>query len=289
MISLSSLFVSAKLDDVTKKRIVFGLIILVILIMAGFLLWRFVINPQKALLTVETQPVSQVFINGELAGKTPYKGEFEEHEVDLKLVPESFEQALMPYEAKIFLSSGVETIVRREFGAEEGMSQGEEISFEKEGGRKVSLAVVSVPEGASVFIDQKYVDLSPVKHQDIESGIHQITLQAEGYKDRSFSVQLIPGYGLTAFVELAGLPQEQAEDTRENKSEQEESRLVVIKDTPTGFLRVRKEASMQASEVTQVKPGEEYEFLDSVDGWYKIRINEETTGWISQEYAKFKE
>lgn len=273
----------------TKKRIVLGIIILAILAMAGFLLWRFVVNPPKALLVVETQPASQVFVNGEQVGKTPYEGEFEEHEIDLKLVPESFEQALMPYDAKIFLTPGVETIVRREFGAEEGMSQGEEISFEKEGGGNVSLAVVSAPDGASVFIDKNYIDLAPVKHTDIDPGIHQITLQAEGYKERSFSVQLIQGYSLMAFVELARLPQEQNAEIRANETEDARVEVVVIGQTPTGFLRVRQEASTEAPEVTQVKPGEEYKLLESQEGWYEIQIDEETTGWVSQEYARLKE
>lgn len=253
------------------------------------MLWRFVVNSPKALLVVETQPASQVFVNGEQVGKTPYEGEFEEHEIDLKLVPESFEQALMPYDAKIFLTPGVETIVRREFGAEEGMSQGEEISFEKEGGGNVSLAVVSAPDGASVFIDKNYIDLAPVKHTDIDPGIHQITLQAEGYKERSFSVQLIQGYSLMAFVELARLPQEQNAEIRANETEDARVEVVVIGQTPTGFLRVRQEASTEAPEVTQVKPGEEYKLLESQEGWYEIQIDEETTGWVSQEYARLKE
>ncbi len=282
----------AKLGDVRKKRFIFIAIFLLVLALVAFLVWRFVINPAKAMLVVETDPVSQVFVNGEQVGKTPYEGEFEEHEIDLKLVPESFEQALMPYETKVFLTSGVETIVRREFGAEEGMSQGEEISFEKEANGNVSLSVVSVPEGASLYVDQNYIDLTPVKYNDLDPGIHVIMLQAEGYKERSFSVQLISGYSLTAYVEMAKVPEEEAQtDEAKDGEEIDENaeELVVILDTPTGFLRVRAEASTGAPEITQVKPGEEYLLLDKQEDWYEIQIDEETTGWISSQYATLKE
>jgi len=289
---LSSFFVFAKLGDVTKKRILFGLFFLASLILVGFLVWRFVINPPKALLVVETEPPSQVFVNGEQVGKTPFEGEFEENEIDLKLVPESFEQALMPYEAKVFLTSGVETIVRRQFGAEEGMSQGEELSFEKQANGSVSLSIVSVPDGASVYVDQNYVDLAPVKYEDVGPGIHQVTLQAEGYKERSFSVQLVAGYGLTAFVEMARTPQEEPqEETASSEAEAQEEQIVVILDTPTGFLRVREEASTTASEIAQVEPEEEYVLLATSEDedWYEIQLDEEETGWISADYAELKQ
>lgn len=289
---MSSFFVFAKLGDVTKKRILFGLFFLASLILVGFLVWRFVINPPKALLVVETEPPSQVFVNGEQVGKTPFEGEFEENEIDLKLVPESFEQALMPYEAKVFLTSGVETIVRRQFGAEEGMSQGEELSFEKQANGSVSLSIVSVPDGASVYVDQNYVDLAPVKYEDVGPGIHQVTLQAEGYKERSFSVQLVAGYGLTAFVEMARTPQEEPqEETASSEAEAQEEQIVVILDTPTGFLRVREEASTTASEIAQVEPEEEYVLLATSEDedWYEIQLDEEETGWISADYAELKQ
>lgn len=288
---MSRLFVFAKLGDVRKKRFFFGVVFLIILALIAFFIWRFIINPSKAKLVVETEPVSQVFVNGEQVGKTPFEGEFEEREIDLKLVPESFEQALMPYEAKVFLTSGVETIVRREFGAEEGMSQGEEISFEKEANGNVSLSIVSVPEGTSLYVDQNYIDLTPVKYNDLDPGIHEVTLRAEGYKERSFSVQLIPGYGLTAYVEMAKIPQEVSETSGDVEDEisKNEEELVVILDTPTGFLRVREEASTSSLEITQVEPGEEYLLLNSQEDWYEIQIDEETSGWVSSQYAEIKE
>jgi hypothetical protein len=64
---------------------------------------------------------------------------------------------------------------------------------------------------------------------------------------------------------------------------------VQIKETPTGFLRVRQDASTSSAEVGRVKPGEQYAVLDSKTAggvlWYKITYTETQDGWVSGEYA----
>jgi uncharacterized protein YgiM (DUF1202 family) len=55
--------------------------------------------------------------------------------------------------------------------------------------------------------------------------------------------------------------------------------------TPTGFLRVRDQASLGGAEIGQVKPGETYTLLDEQSGWYKIKFNNKE-GWISSQYAQ---
>ncbi len=61
---------------------------------------------------------------------------------------------------------------------------------------------------------------------------------------------------------------------------------VLILNTPTGFLRVREDASIASKEITKVKPGESYELLEEKTNWFKIKIDDKTTGWISSQYAK---
>jgi uncharacterized protein YgiM (DUF1202 family) len=60
---------------------------------------------------------------------------------------------------------------------------------------------------------------------------------------------------------------------------------VVIKDTPTGFLRVRIEPSTSASESGRVKPGEKYSIVDEKSGWYEIKFDGVNNGWISGQYT----
>jgi len=59
----------------------------------------------------------------------------------------------------------------------------------------------------------------------------------------------------------------------------------IIKDTPTGFLRVRMEPNTQATEAAKVNPGEKYTIFDSKSGWYKIMYNSTDYGWISGQYV----
>jgi hypothetical protein len=60
---------------------------------------------------------------------------------------------------------------------------------------------------------------------------------------------------------------------------------VVVKDTPTGFLNVRKGPSTSDDQITQIMPGEKYSFLDEKDGWYQIQATATESGWISAKYA----
>jgi hypothetical protein len=60
---------------------------------------------------------------------------------------------------------------------------------------------------------------------------------------------------------------------------------LTIKDTPTGFLRVRSEGSSAGTEVSRVNPGEKYSILDNKDGWYQIKYNGTDTGWVSGTYV----
>lgn len=61
---------------------------------------------------------------------------------------------------------------------------------------------------------------------------------------------------------------------------------VEILDTPTGFLRVRKEPSTSAEELARLSPGEFFPLLDEESGWYKIEYESDKDGWISGQYAE---
>ncbi|MFC1647057.1 PEGA domain-containing protein [Patescibacteria group bacterium] len=65
--------------------------------------------------------------------------------------------------------------------------------------------------------------------------------------------------------------------------------FVIIKDTPIGYLRVRESSTTSSEEIGRVNPGEKYTILDSQNGWYKIKYEEETIGWISGNYTTKEE
>lgn len=262
-----------------------------LVIIVGLLVFHY-FSSRKAALVIETNVPSQVYINERQVGKTPYEGEFEQKEIDLKLVPESFEQALIPYETRIKLTAGVKTIVRREFGAEEGGSSGIEVSFDESVDSKASIAVVTEPTGAKVFVDDIFVDVSPTKSSDLAPGIHKVKVEAEGHEAKSITVQAQRGYLLTVFVDLKQVEPILEDEAFDPKNlvdqESQEQNLIEILDTPTGFLRVRSQPSTSSAELIQVKPGDKYSLLEisEDEDWYKIELDNGTEGWVSAQYAQ---
>jgi len=63
---------------------------------------------------------------------------------------------------------------------------------------------------------------------------------------------------------------------------------VVIIETPTGYLNVRKGPGTNFAKIGEVKPGERYELViaDELKGWYEVRLADATIGWVSKQYSK---
>lgn len=239
---------------------------------------------------VVTNPESSVYINGVFAGKTPFKGTYKAGEIIVKLVPQTTtETDLLPFETKIKLVSGIQTVVRREFGKTEQESSGDIISFEKENGDG-SLIVVSTPDNAQISIDGTPRGFAPYKSSSISPAEHQITVKAPGYNDRVMTVKTIAGFKLTVFAKLSKMPEEPKPETKATTKT-----YVEILSTPTGYLRVRTEPGTGGSEIDQVKPGDTYLLLEEAteSGWFKIQLEapvaglpEGRSGWITGQYAK---
>lgn len=267
------------------RAILIVLLVLFTLAGVGTMVFNFLV-PKSGGLLIETSPASTIYINGEEVGRTPYTSLRKAGEITLRLIPDSFGQPLSPFEEKINLVSGVETVVRRYFGDSREKTEGEILSFEKLPTKsETGIIVVTEPEGAQVLIDTVSKGTSPYSASSLESGVHTLKLSVNGYKDRSVELNLIKGFKLVAYVKLAKL------EIQENKVEEVKpvtQKLVKILSTPTGFLRVRSEASSSAKEVGQVKPGGEFGYLgESEDGdWYKINFDEELEGWVTGQYSE---
>ncbi len=63
-------------------------------------------------------------------------------------------------------------------------------------------------------------------------------------------------------------------------------RKVVIADTDG--LRVRDEANVDSAVMTQILKGEELEYVETLDGWYKVYVDSEE-GYVSAEFAHVEE
>ena len=274
-----------------KFRTILLLIILTVVIVTSVFLFVAYFNPKGAGIIVDSSPASTVYIDGEQVGKTPYKETRSPGEVIVKLVPDSFDTPLSPYETKVNLVSGIETVVARNFGPTDDLSAGEVLAFEKTGDGTAGFSIVSVPDSAQITLDGVTKAFSPYRNSNLSEGAHTVVISIPGYLARKIDFKTYTNYKLTALVKLAVDPNFNDEPEVEptpTPGEVTKPVIVTILPTPVGFLRVRSEASSLGAEVGQVKPGEKYELLeeDQETGWYKIEYEEGKEGWISDTYAQ---
>lgn len=279
------------------KLIGLGLIGLVVVIAITFFLVG-VFKPKVAGIYIETNPASAVYIDGEHIGRSPLRTTKPPKEVIVKLIPDSFQKPLAPYETQMNLVAGVETVVKRDFGDLDETSAGEIVSFERVG-NETSMVIVTTPDSAQVVIDGQIRTFAPYKTSSILPGEHTISISAEGFTQRTIKVKTHEGLKLTAVVQLAKIGQIEAiqEEVVEEKVQgdvEKKKDMVEILSTPTGFLRVRSQPSSLGPEVGRVEPGQKFDLLeiDEKTGWFKIIYlptqadEDEKSGWISNQYAK---
>lgn len=239
-------------------------------------------------------PVSSVYLNGKQVGKTPLclcegKQLLPSGTYTIKLVPLAGDN-LTGYQDSIFVTKGTLTVVDRTFGVGE-YSTGSVISLiPLSDAKNTQLFVTSFPSGVSVSLDGNAAGTTPLLIKTLTNSDHDLTLTKSGYSDKTVHVHTVTGYQLKALITL-GLMQQNASPTAnfQNASLTPiQKTKVVILSTPTGFLRVRAEPSLIASETAQVKPGDQLDFVDEQDGWYEIQLSDGSTGWISTQYAQKK-
>lgn len=238
-------------------------------------------------LKVVSKPTASIFLNDKLIGKTPYEDKHEKGEYILKLVPEDASTQAASWQNKINISTSLLTYVNRDLGPSELTSSGEIIFLEKISEKEAQVAIFSSPDAATVLLDGQEKGISPLLLRDVVAGEHDVAISSPGFLGRTVRIQAVTGYKLTVSYQLALLSDT---DKTAGKSDSATSEMdkpyVVIKDTPTGFLRVRSGPNTSATESARVKPGEKYPYLDSQTGWFKIIYEEKKEGWISSQYAE---
>lgn len=274
----------SKLRLIIITTIAVAVLILLVFFVVGFF------NEKPAGIRIDTTPSATVYINDEDVGRTPLKTTKKAGEIVVRLVPDAVDKPLVPYETKITLVSGIETIVQWQFSDSEDKSSGAVASFEKTAENEVSLAVVSNPEASQVIIDGKVEGFTPLKTSTITVGEHALSVVAPGYEEKTIGIRTHEGYKLTVAFKLAVKETSEeivVEEIKEDEPKEEKPRIS-IKETPTGFLRVRSEPSTLAEEVGKVEPGDEYEIVekDEKTGWYKIEYKEGSFGWVSNSYVE---
>lgn len=245
----------------------------------------------KGALQVTTNPKSRVYLENKLIGTTPFCAcdltqMLSVGDYTIKLVPQ--DGNFRPFEEKITINKGTLTAVDRTF-ANNGEGSGSIISLSPLNNKKdTEVLVVSFPDKANVFLDSDPVGATPLLLKQVSLSDHDLRLTSDGYKDKSIRIKTALGFRLSSLVslgintDLSNPPMTSASAT---PSSTPAPASVLILNTPTGFLRVRENNSISSLEITQVKPGENYELIEEKEDWFKIKLNDEKTGWISSSYA----
>lgn len=276
-------------------KIVFvSIVTLAILGAASFLIYGY-LKPKPGGLKIVSTPRSRVYVNNEFVGTTPYTGNREAGQVNLKLIPDVPKSGIMPYESVLNLVSGIQTVVEREFGETDDVSGGALISFEKTGGKLAGLVVITNPDGAQVWIDGISQGVSPYNFNSITTGPHTVTIKNPGYVDRSMNIKTLAGLKLNIFVKLSKAVEQLPTPTPSPAPASLLNQHVLIGTTPTGYLRMRTEPDTKGEEIAELKTGQKYLYLgtDTATGWHNIQYQPPAPGlpngikgWVSGQYSK---
>lgn len=266
---------------------------------------------QYGAITINTSQPASVQIDGKDLGATPYKEDkILAGQVNIRLTPQSGEYLV--WEEIVDINPGARTIITRELTPTNDKQSGEILTMQKTGQSVASLTVISSPDGAMVKLNGEALGPSPLEKSSINEGENELVLSSPGYLERIVRFKSQNGYKVLVNVDLAKVdlpiilePEETQESSESASSDSSTTTIttsptptpksstssstgksVKILTTPTGWLRVRSEPSVNSNEVGRVNPGESYDLLDEDNGWLQIELRDGKKGWIAGQYAQ---
>lgn len=284
-----------------KKKL--GVFLFLLILFIGFLIIRFfVMEKQNASgqLKVLVSPSASIFMDNVAVGKTPFEDKFKVGEYLLKLIPEGNATDTASWQSKVRIYKNTKTYVNMELGSSDISTSGEvftsvKITTTVKAGYG-EVMVETEPQGAIVYLDNDEKGVAPVKLENVLKGDHEVSVFMPGFFRRTQKINVDPGYQVNAKFKLA-IDQSQTPKIEEKITATDEAKLkkdstdtntgkqVTIKETPTGWLRVREEPNAEASESAKVNPGDKFDILGEEAGWIKIEYEKNKTGWISGQYV----
>ena len=268
----------------------------------------------RAGVQVTANPQGNVFLNDQPLGQTRvYQEDNKPGEYTLKIVPS--DTTLQSWEGRVNLTSGTLTVVDRQLATSPEKAQGYILSFEKLSDKNAAeVNIVSLPNTVSILVDGNPSGFTPLSTSSIAAGGHTFTFTAPGFAEKVVKATVQGGYRLNVNVSLASQdivpsptptatpsatisptpttntsPTPAASITplpKQATSSAVTKPYVEILSTPTGWLRVREDASASSTEVARVNPGDKFPYLITQSGWYQIEYQKGKKGWISATYAK---
>lgn len=261
------------------RKILFLLIIVLFVGGIVFYLWK-LLQPARAELQIETAPETTVYLNGREVGKTPYK--------NFRLRPGDWKIKLVPtgknifWEKQLTIPASTRLFINRIF--KNGSSQGRTVYLASNGDpRKAGCILTSMPPKASVSIDGKMRGITPLAIENLDPGQHHLVFALPNYQPVEIMANATAGYRLVAEVDFG--PKSEFAKATASADFKEKKPMAVIKETPTGWLRVREKPTRASKEIARVIPGKKYPYLEEKDGWLKIEYQSGKQGWVSGIYA----
>jgi hypothetical protein len=244
------------------------------------------IIPRKSGVEIVSTPPTKVYIDEKEAGMTPYKNNsLVPGEIDLRLVaPEGVE-----WKKKIKMFNGVNTVVNWKLSDTESENGGYILYLEKTGDKnKAGLLVNASPDQSVVYIDGEIKGFTPMRLDSIGEGDREISVSFPGRKSTNIIVKALNGFLLVLDTTL---PEEEplATPTQEPVAQPSlisSGQKIMIKETETGWLRVRDLPGNTATEIDRVKPLSIYTMLSENNGWFQIDLGNGESGWVSTKYAE---
>lgn len=236
----------------------------------------FGIKERSGISILSTPDSATVFLDGKEVGKTP----FEDKSLDVKEYSVKLDKDGATWQGNIKLTPGTETIINRDLAKDAASSSGESLTLVRGKG----LTIISNPPEAEVEIDGKAHGKTPITI-NIANEEHTILISHPNYLNRSIKASLPENFNLTISVDLS---LSEADLTTISAPVITQTSEVVVKKTPTGFLRVRDKGSLLGKEIAKVNEGEKLILLEELDSWDRVRLSDGTEGFVSSVYVDKK-
>lgn len=286
-----------------------SLLFILVLLFIGFVVVRFFIVDKQneyGKIKIISSPTASVFLNSTFIGKTPYEDKYKVGEYLLKLIPEATATDTASWNGKVTVYKNSLTYINRELGSSDIASAGEifttiKMTKKPQNSESGEIYVETEPQGAIVTLDGDEKGVAPALMENVLRGDHELSVFMPGFFRRTQKVNVDPGYRVNAIFKLAidkssSFAKEPDDKTKTASSSGSVSNktYVTIRNNEQGWLRVRVEGAIDATESAKIKPGEKYELLDEKTGWFKIKYNNNneglvsgsfTEGWVSSEYS----
>lgn len=237
----------------------------------------FDIRQTSGISILSTPSEATVFLDGKEVGKTPY----ENQSLDTKTYRIKLIKDKASWSGVAKLTTGTITVINRDLAADPASAAGESLTLEKGKG----LTIISNPSGADIEIDGKIYGKTPFT-VSLDAGEYTILASYANYLKRSLRANLPDNFNLIVSIDLA---LSEADLTTVTTPVIVQTPEVVVKQTPTGFLRVRDKPNLNGKEIAQVKPGDTLVFLEEQGAWNRIRLPSGQEGFVSAAYVEKKD